>query len=274
MNRFLKPASARRAVYSLPALALLAGLTIANAQTPAATSGKRRNRNSPPAPQTATAPAAAPDPQTAAMIDASSAERGISPGGTPPPPASTETEILASQGATFASKDRIAVFTGDVRVRDPKFQLAADKLTVYLAKASEKAAPGSTPATPPPLAGASPAASPAEKSGGGGIDHAKAEGHVVIIQERPAQPGSEPKRSVGRADEADFDSKTGDMVLRGNPSVEQNGNSHVATDPSTVMTLRRDNSLDTKGPSRTLITQRKGNSDMFGTTPVSTPATR
>jgi lipopolysaccharide export system protein LptA len=185
----------------------------------------------------------------------------------PGTPETTETEILATDGATFNSKDRIAVFTGDVRVTDPRFQLSCDKLTVFLNKSATTDAgttPIPTPApTPPPVAKGSapvPAPTPANT---GGIDHAIAEGHVIIVQERAATAGGEAKRSVGKSDWADFDNKTGDMVLKGTPTVEQNDNTHTATSPDTVMTLRKDNSLKTVGPSRTIIHQHKG-SDLPG----------
>lgn len=192
-----------------------------------------------------------------------------------------QTEIDATDGATFASKERIAVFSGNVRVIDPRFQLACDKLTVFLNKSATPdsgtalppqgpaagsgtpapLAPGNTP--PPPDAkgkavpgNAAPGAAP---GGGGGIDHAKAEGHVIIIQKRAAtKPGEEEKVSYGRGDIATFDNKTGDMVLYGMPSIEQNGNSHSATSPDTVMTIHKDSSLDTKGPNQTTLIQRKG----------------
>jgi lipopolysaccharide export system protein LptA len=181
----------------------------------------------------------------------------------PGTPETTETVILATDGATFASKDRIAVFMGNVKVTDPRFQLSCDKLTVFLNKSPNTDATGAaaTPApvsTPPPLAkGTAPEPAPTPANSGG-IDHAIAEGHVVIVQERAATAGAEAKRSVGRGDWANFDNKTGDMVLKGMPSVEQNENTHVATSPNTVMTLRKDNSLTTIGPSKTTIIQRKG----------------
>ncbi len=188
-------------------------------------------------------------------------------------PEATETEILATDGATFASKDRIAVFSGDVKVTDPRFQLACDKLTVFLAKSAATDATGTSPAAtpapvkPPPVAkGTAPAPAPTPGNSGG-IDHAIAEGHVIIIQERAATDGGEPKRSVGRGDWAYFDNKSGDMVLKGTPSVQQNENTHSATSPDTVMTLRKDNSLTTVGPSRTIIVQRKG-SDLPGSSPA------
>ena len=173
------------------------------------------------------------------------------------PNAPTETEILATEGADFSSKERVAVFKRDVRVNDPRFQLACDRLTVFLSKAAVGDGAGTDALPAPANGGGNPAATGSnDQSGRGGIDHAKAEGHVIIIQKRPpGKPGEEPKISIGRAAEADFDNKTGDMLLRGTPSVEQNGNTHVALSPSTTMTLHRDNSMTTVGPSRTVIKQ-------------------
>lgn len=245
----MKP-SQNKTLLTAVALSLLA-IAPGHAQSPA------RKKNRP-------AAAAAPTPAPAA------ADRELSPPmdkGTATLAAdatTSETEILAMQGAQFSAKERVATFTGDVRVTDPRFQLACDELTVYLKKTSGPK-PTSTPApdgaaTPPPVAAPSPAADAGgddQSAMGGGIDRAIAKGHVIIVQERPATDGGDPKRSVGRGERADFDNNTGDMVLHGLPSVEQNGNTHVATSENTVMTLRRDNSLVTKGPSRTLITQRK-----------------
>ena len=190
-----------------------------------------------------------------------------------------QTEIDATDGATFASKDRIAVFKGNVRVNDPRFQLACDKLTVFLAKsaAPDANAPSPIPpqsavpapsVTPAPLAAGNtppaPGASPSPSPGGGGIDHAVAEGHVIILQKRaPTKPGEEEKVSVGRGEKGTFDNKTGDMVLYGLPSIEQNGNSHSATSIDTVMTIHKDSSLDTVGPSVTKLIQHKGGGSSF-----------
>ncbi len=176
----------------------------------------------------------------------------------------TETDIDASQSATFNSRDRVAVFTGNVKVVDPRFQLVCDRLTVFLAKPAP--AGQNAPATPAPTA--TPGKSGKGKgdssppSGGGGIDHAIAEGHVVIIQKKAAtKPGEEEKLSIGRGQTGTFDNKTGDMVLKGWPSLEQNGSSLVATSAATTMTIHRDSSLDTNGPSKTTLIQRgKGGS--------------
>ncbi len=199
----------------------------------------------------------------------------------PPPPekldpnAPTETEILATNGANFSSQERIAVFLGDVRVNDPRFQLACDKLTVYLAKGAtgNSQAPGGTPKPTTAAGNTPPASAGAQDTPGGGIDHAIAEGNVIIIQKRPpAKPGEEPKISRAHSDRADFDNKTGDMILHGTPSVEQNGNVLLALSPSTVITLHKDNSMTTVGPSRTVI-KSKGNAvDLPGSSPGASPA--
>jgi lipopolysaccharide export system protein LptA len=258
--------------FSWPAQCAFA--VLAGALLPMAVQAQRAAAKPSPAPMVA---AVQPTPPPAITVGTESDEENepsppIDKGNDAGTPETTETEIVATDGATFASKDRIAVFTGNVRVTDPRFQLACDKLTVFLNKsantdagapgATGTPAPANTPAatsTPPPLAkGAAPAAAPSPSpSNSGGIDHAIAEGHVIIVQERAATPGAEAKRSVGRADWANFDNKTGDMVLKGTPSVEQNENTHTATSPDTVMTLRKDNSLTTVGPSRTIIVQRK-----------------
>ena len=158
-----------------------------------------------------------------------------------------------------------------MRVNDPRFQLACDKLTVFLNKTAT--VDGGQGAAPTPAANGA----KAKNDQAGGIDHAKAEGHVIIIQKRAAvKPGEEPKVSIGRAAEADFDNKTGDMVLHGWPSVEQNGNTLVSLAQSTVITLHKDNSMNTVGPCRTVIKQQSkkdeaGGSPAAGQAPPESP---
>ena len=111
-------------------------------------------------------------------------------------------------------------------------------------------------------------------SGGSGIDHAIAEGHVIILQKKaPTKPGEEEKLSIGRGEVGTFDNKTGDMTLKGWPSLEQNGSSLVATAEGTVMTIHRDSSLNTDGACTTHLIQRgKGNTLDIPTGPE-TPTT-
>ena len=163
----------------------------------------------------------------------------------------TETEIVARDGADFDSKGRAATFNGSVHINDPRFELWCDRLTVYLNRETEKDADAVNDRLPPSN-NASPAA-----GAGGGIDHAVAEGHVVIKQTKPAADGGEAKTSIGRSERAEFTNSTGEIVLSGGrPSVEQGLNVLEATSNQTRIILTRDNTLRTQGPSRTIIRQR------------------
>ena len=126
-------------------------------------------------------------------------------------------------------------------VNDPRFNLQADKLTVYLNKntrePSEKAQPGAT--QEPQQA----------------LDKAVAEGNVGLVREQPDANGGPPVRSIGRADMAIYTARDGNMELRGTPRVQSGLNMHVATSPDTVMVVNQSGQLVTKGPSRTEIRQ-------------------
>ena len=249
----------RMRVFFLPAF-LGAALALSPSGVRAQPSAHNRPAVRPSTP--VTAPTAAPTPPPLAA-PAAPVER--EPGDTIPPtddaPAKgpeTETDIDASQSASFNSKDRIAVFSGNVRVKDPRFELACDELTVYLNKgASPGAAPDAASPTPPkPAAPATADTQPSPAPTGGGIDHAVAKGHVIIIQRKAAtKPGEEEKVSIGRGGLGTFDNKSGDMVLKDWPNLEQNGSSLVATAQGTVMTIHRDSSMNTDGPSKTTLIQ-------------------
>ena len=134
-------------------------------------------------------------------------------------PVGAKTEITAQKEATFDEKRNIAVFVGNVRVNDPSFLMAADRLTVTLS---------------------------ADRSG---IERAVAEGNVVIVQRTPKDEGA-----VGRAQRAEYIPSTGKATLSGSPQIQQGINRHIATSPGTRMILHRDGRASTVGPSRTVIT--------------------
>ena len=244
------------------AAAIMAWSTASQAQRPA----RRVTHHAATAQPTPTPiPTVAPAPSELAKPTPADDEDGQTPptDDEPAKDGTTETDIDASQSASFSSKDRIAVFIGNVKVTDPRFQLVCDKLTVFLNKptpAGQNAAATPAPtATPAPAAGKG-GAEDATPSGGSGIDHVLAEGHVVILQKKaPTKPGEEEKISIGRGETGTFDNKSGDMVLRGWPSLEQNGSSLIAKSEGTVMTIHRDSSLNTEGPCSThLIQHGKG----------------
>jgi lipopolysaccharide transport protein LptA len=136
------------------------------------------------------------------------------------------TEIYADE-AFFDSTKNIGIFSGRVKVTDPRFSLQSNKLTVFITKGQNQ-----------------------------GLEKAVAEGDVGLVRDRPDPNGGKPTRAVGRADKAVYNAATGDVELTGTPRVQQGLNMHVATSPDTVMVINQNNQLTTHGPSRTEIRQQ------------------
>jgi lipopolysaccharide transport protein LptA len=136
------------------------------------------------------------------------------------------TEIYADE-ATFDTEKRLGVFTGHVRVFDPRFNIQSDKLTVYI-----------------------------HKQEGEGLEKAIAEGHVGVVRERADPQGGPTTKAIGLSEKAVYTSSNGDVVLTGSPRVQQGLDTHVATSPDTIMILNQDGHLQTHGPSRTEIRQQ------------------
>ena len=137
----------------------------------------------------------------------------------------TTTEIYADE-AFFDSTKNMGIFSGRVKVTDPRFSLQSDKLTVFITKGQNQS-----------------------------LEKAIAEGNVGLVRDRPDPNGGPPTRAVGRADKAIYTAATGDVELRGTPRVQEGPNMHVATTPDTVMIINQNSQLTTHGPSRTDITQ-------------------
>lgn len=137
----------------------------------------------------------------------------------------TTTEIYADE-AFFDSTKNLGIFSGRVKVTDPRFNLQSDKLTVFITKGENQ-----------------------------GLEKAIAEGNVGLVRERPDPSGGPPTRAVGRADKATYTAATGDVELQGTPRVQEGANMHVATSPDTVMIINQNSQLRTHGPSRTEIRQ-------------------
>jgi lipopolysaccharide transport protein LptA len=162
--------------------------------------------------------------------------------------APTTTEIYSDE-AFFDSTKNIGIFTGRVKVVDPRFNLQSDKLTVFITKGQNQS-----------------------------LERAIAEGNVGLVRDRPDPNGGSPTHAVGRADKATYTASTGDVELMGTPRVQQGPNLHVATSPDTVMVIGQNSQLRTHGPSRTEIVQqpdqeKKGNEQKKGqASPSQTPA--
>ena len=154
------------------------------------------------------------------------------------------TQIFADD-ASFDTEKRIGVFTGHVRVFDPRFNIQSDKLTVFI-----------------------------HKEEGEGLEKAIAEGHVGVVRDKPDPKGGPPSKAIGLSDKAVYTSSDGNVVLTGSPRVQQGLDTHIATDPGTVMVLNQDGHLTTHGPSRTEIRQA-ANSDKNGkSSPSPTPESK
>jgi len=141
------------------------------------------------------------------------------------------TEIYADD-AFFDSNKNQGIFSGHVKVADPRFTLQADKLTVYITKGENQ-----------------------------GLEKAVAEGNVAVVRDRPDPNGGSPTRAVGRSDQATYIAATGDVEMRGTPRVQEGVNTHIATSPETVMVVNQKGQLTTRGPSRTEIRQEPKTDD-------------
>ena len=156
---------------------------------------------------------------------------------------------ITSDSVTFDNKKHIAIFVGNVVVKDPEFDMTCDKLTAYLRHDDPvPAAGGDAPKATPKPAGAA-------KEKKGGLERAVAEGNVVITQEK-IESGGNISKSIGRSKRADYDAKTGDVVLTGRPRVKQGINQCDATADETVMTLNRDRDMKVTGPNKVTITDK------------------
>src|SRR5438105_10235942 len=154
----------------------------------------------------------------------------------------TTTQIYSDE-AFFDSTKNIGIFSGRVKVVDPRFNLQSDKLTVLITKGENQS-----------------------------LEKAIAEGNVGLIRDRPAANGGPPTRAVGRSDKATYTASTGDVELVGTPRVQEGPNLHVATSPDTVMIISQNSQLHTHGPSRTEIVQQPNDEKKGQASPSPTSA--
>jgi lipopolysaccharide transport protein LptA len=152
------------------------------------------------------------------------------------------TQIYADE-AFFDSTKNMGIFSGRVKVIDPRFNLQSDKLTVFITKGQNQS-----------------------------LERAIAEGNVGLVRDRPDPNGGVPTRAIGRADKAIYTAATGDVELRGTPRVQEGANMHVATSPDTVMVINQNSQLSTHGPSRTEIHQQPDGEKKAKATPSQTPS--
>ena len=170
-----------------------------------------------------TLPANAPSENPSSEKDPAQKPKTTTSGATAEEP--IVTEIYADQ-TVFDSAKSIGIFTGNVVVTDPRFNIQGDKLTIFISKKQNES-----------------------------FERAIVEGNVGVVRDRPSATGGPPDHMVGRSDKAVYIAKDGRFELTGNPRVQQGFNIHVATSPDTVMILNEAGQLETHGPSRTEIRQ-------------------
>jgi lipopolysaccharide export system protein LptA len=188
--------------------------------------------------------------------------KGPKSSATPSQKLESATEITAQKRLVYDPKESKAIFTGDVVVVDPRFNLNCEILTAFIKKTEQKgrsplAAGGAEkePQKPEaPNTAETTGSAPAAPKNSGGLERAIAEGEVVIVQERVNDQG-EVERSVGRAQKAVYESTTDTIALYGWPRVDQEHkrNSIVATSAETVMTMTKKGDVDIQGPMKAVF---------------------
>lgn len=164
------------------------------------------------------------------------------------------TEITANN-AEFNNKTHIAIFTGEVIVVNPDFNVTCDKLTAYLKHDDKSAAAAPTSLQKPlnPAPAADPG-SPAKSKGG--LEKAIAEvnpgGKVVITQEKKEADGSI-THSVGKGDKAVYDAVSGNITLTGSPEIRQGISKVVPTEDGVTLIINRDGKYKAIGRTKTLL---------------------
>lgn len=165
-------------------------------------------------------------------------------------PAKQEPErtVITSEGAAFFdSKQAMGVFTDDVIVNHPQFHITCDVLEVYMLK------DGETPEAKPRPANVLPGET--EHTPDSSVKQAIAKGRKVVIQ-KLSETG---EVQIGICRHATYVGATGDIIMRDYPQVQRGRNVVIATDPSTVMTIKPTGELRTQGPNRVDIIQGEDN---------------
>jgi lipopolysaccharide export system protein LptA len=182
------------------------------------------------------------------------------------------TEITAKEEVDFDGNAHTAIFIGSVKVIDPQFTMTTDKLTVWMNKQEDGGGIKEAHADGNVIivhlnqpknngqtaeAGASPGTSPVANTAV--TPQTKTFGNTsVFAQATPsASPSATPVLNTGRAQKAIYNAKQDAVTLIGWPQVTQGINTHIATEEGTRMILYRDGRLQTFGPSRTVIEDKK-----------------
>jgi lipopolysaccharide export system protein LptA len=183
------------------------------------------------------------------------------------------TEITAKEEVDFDANAHTAIFVGNVKVIDPQFTMTTDKLTVWMNKQEDGGGIKEAHADGNVIivhvnqgknngqtadAGASPRTSPVANTGVSPQSTRFGDTGVFGQANASASPSpTPPVLDTGRAQKAIYNAKQDAVTLIGWPQVTQGMNTHISTEESTRMVLYRDGRLQTFGPSRTVIEDKK-----------------
>jgi lipopolysaccharide export system protein LptA len=184
------------------------------------------------------------------------------------------TEITAKEEVDFDANAHTAIFVGNVKVIDPQFTMTTDKLTVWMNKQEDGGGIKDAQAdgnviivhvnqskdktqTADANASASPRTTPVANTAVTPSATTFGNPSVFGASPSPSPSATPPVLDTGRARKALYNAKQDAVTLIGWPQVTQGMNTHIATEEGTRMILYRDGRLQTFGPSRTVIEDKK-----------------
>jgi lipopolysaccharide export system protein LptA len=181
------------------------------------------------------------------------------------------TEITAKEEVDFDANAHTAIFVGNVKVIDPQFTMTTDKLTVWMNKQEDGGGIKDAQAdgnviivhvnqkdkTQTADGSASPRTTPVANTAVTPSGTTFGNASVFGPSPSPSPGATPPVLDTGRAQKALYNAKQDAVTLIGWPQVTQGVNTHIATEEGTRMVLYRDGRLQTFGPSRTVIEDKK-----------------
>jgi lipopolysaccharide transport protein LptA len=146
---------------------------------------------------------------------------------------STGTEEQLAEGKKAGPP--IVIFKENVVVINPGFSIHCDRLIAYMKDTN--------------------GADDAE----GGIERVIATGREVIIVKKLADG----TQKIGKARKLTYNAITGDVILEDRPQVQSGQNIQMASDPSVVMTMKKDGRVFAKGATKTFIVPNSGEESLI-----------
>lgn len=234
--------------------------------------GVMQSRESPPPAPAVAATAPIPSPPPAGPQALPLQPLLLEDGTTSSQPLRGRTEITATKSAFFDANTGVGIYRGNVRARHPNAYIECEELEIHMEKA--KAGVDGAKKSPTKAGDSDILASRSEKKAAGsralagadsGIEIAYARGTMVTI-EKFDQNG---ELQIGHCNEvAIYEGKTGNITLRGWPSVQRGSRLLEATDPRCVIVIDQAGRLKADGGVfRTTLIDEKAAANQAGSQP-------